>query len=326
MAFSHKPCFSAYSIPSYWRNTAFIAPEETNLGRLEANSTLSFPVELKQIIRYNIPADRFEMRDDKDPNTVIFLPDVNDTARWENGPDYIVVDSQDVTEQWYYKFKPEGSIEFSYCYKNRTRYDYVYNGTFDNGTEVPVNVIETVDVNLTTSRKLLSSIPPPIERLYESSSSGLTTTTNVDGDGRKLVSVENPGDCLVAALCTVCEMLWSEQKKKKKKKKGEGGPKQHSQEERELGILAGARAAAAAANKICDTIKKYTEKKNKYQLSVGIPIPEPIKKACDALNPCKWVCPEQTNLRGTTFVSCFELDSSSFPQRTLKPCFAHLFP
>ena len=69
------------------------------------------------------------MRSDKDPNTVIFLPDINDTARWEDGPDYIVVDSQDVTEQWYYKFNPEGEIEFSYCYKNRTRYDYIYNGT-----------------------------------------------------------------------------------------------------------------------------------------------------------------------------------------------------
>jgi len=39
-----------YYIPPYWRNTAFIAPDETNLGRLEANSTLQMPVLLEQII------------------------------------------------------------------------------------------------------------------------------------------------------------------------------------------------------------------------------------------------------------------------------------
>lgn len=41
-----------FSIPEVWRDTAFIAPKERNLGRLDANSTLSFPVQLQQIIRY----------------------------------------------------------------------------------------------------------------------------------------------------------------------------------------------------------------------------------------------------------------------------------
>ena len=292
----------AFSIPPYWRNTAFIAPEETNLGRLDANSTLQLPVKLEQIIRYNLPGDRFEMRDDKDPNTVIFLPDLNDTARWEDGPDYIVVDSQDVTEQWYYKFNPEGTIHFSYCYKNRTRYDYVYNGTYDNGTEVPVNVTITVDT--TISRKLFSDIPPMIERLESSHNS----ETTMDDHGRKLVSVEDPLDCLLASACTICEMLWSEQKKKKKKKEKE----EQQQRTRDLLIppaaAAAAKAAAKVANKVCDKIKKLTEKKNKYQMGVGIPIPKPIKDACDSLNPCKWICKrglgyEESNLKGTTFVS-----------------------
>lgn len=103
-----------FSIPTYWRNTAFIAPEEKNLGRLNANSTLSFPVKLEQIIRYNVPSDRFEMRGE--PNSVVFLPDANDTDRWENGPDYIVVDDSDLS-QWYYKFDADGAILFSYSYR-----------------------------------------------------------------------------------------------------------------------------------------------------------------------------------------------------------------
>lgn len=170
--------------------------------------------------RYNVPGDRFEMRSDENPNTVIFLPDANDTSRWENGPDYVVVDADDSLTQWYYKFKPDGGIDFSYCYKNKTLYEYVYNGTEYNGTEVVVDVIITSDTNITTSRRrqLLSKVPPPLERLqpmqYDSSNSN---EANVE---RKLVSVENPGDCAKAAACMICELIWGEQKKKIRRRLG----------------------------------------------------------------------------------------------------------
>ncbi len=243
------------------------------------------------------------MRDDKDPNTVVFMPDANDTSRWENGPDYIVVDSQDVTEQWYYKFNPDGSIDFSYCYKNQTRYDYVYNGTFDNGTEIPVDVIITVDTNLTTTRKLFSIIPPQIEPLDSSSLEMIPT--NVDSDGRRLFSVENSEDCLLAALCTFCEMFWSKQKEKIKSKAEAGTEQNDSHEGRELFVPAALRSAVAVAIKICDKISELLGKIN--QFSEVIPIPLSVQKVCDALDPCKWFCPPQTNyFDGTTFVSCFD--------------------
>ena len=55
------------------------------------------------------------------------------------------------------------------------------------------------------------------------------------------------------------------------------------QERRDLGAVAVAREAVAGAIKVCDTIKKYTEKKNKYQFSVGIHLPKPIKDAVSRL-------------------------------------------
>ena len=50
-------------LPDYWENVAFITPEKTNLGQLPANSTLSLPVEIVHINRYEIPPDRAELRD-----------------------------------------------------------------------------------------------------------------------------------------------------------------------------------------------------------------------------------------------------------------------
>jgi hypothetical protein len=58
-----------FTVPYYWENVAFIVPEGEegedtgrgqvqNLGRLEANSSLSFPIEVKQIARYSLPPNR----------------------------------------------------------------------------------------------------------------------------------------------------------------------------------------------------------------------------------------------------------------------------
>lgn len=281
-----------FSVPSYWRNTAFIAPKERNLGRLSANSTLSFPVKLEQIIRYDVPSNRFELRGE-DPNTVVFLPDLNDTEWWESGPDYIMIDGDDVTNQWYYKFDSEGIMIFSYCYNNRTRYDYVYNGTVVNGTEIAVDVIVTPDINLTTSRMLSNEMPPPIQPLRD-------IIDAKDESGRNLLSINNPEDCLLAVACILCELFVEEFKKKRT----DSSPKENSPKEdstrRELWVTVAARAIATAI-KICDTIDKYTSIA-KYGFKVGIPLPGPVSDICNALNPCKWFCPKPTNIGGSTVV------------------------
>jgi hypothetical protein len=284
-----------FTLPNYWHNTAFIAAEKRNLGRLPANSTISFPVELRQIIRYAVPSDRVELRDENDPNTVLFIPDVNDTERWESGPDYIMIDGNDPTKQWFYKFNSEGAIVFSYSYSDRTRYDYVYNGTFVNGTEIPVDVIVTPGTNLTVSRKLFE-IALPVERMEHS--------PDRYEAGRKLVSVENPGDCLIAAACIICDLFWGEMKEKRGKRDLIGSPSgtvAKRSRGRDLYAAAAVGAAVRGAIKVCDTIKKYTEV-GKLGFSVGIPLPAPVSTICDLVDPCKWFCPNATDLGGCTEV------------------------
>jgi hypothetical protein len=50
-------------LPAFWENVAFITPKTKNLCRLKANSTLSFPVGVSQINRYEIPQNMIEMQD-----------------------------------------------------------------------------------------------------------------------------------------------------------------------------------------------------------------------------------------------------------------------
>ncbi len=242
-----------------------------------------------------MPGDRVELRDENNPNTVLFIPDVNDTERWEAGPDYIMIDGDDPTKQWFYKFNAEGGIVFSYSYSNRTRYDYVYNGTFENGTEIPVDVIITSGTNLTASRKLLG-IPLPIRSV------GQMAARNKDS--RKLVSVESPGDCLIAAACIICDIFWGEMKERRGLRQLSSRTLVSEIEKsrtRELNAVAVAGVAIRGAIKICDTIKKYSEV-GKFGFSVGIPLPAPVSTICDIVDPCKWFCPAATNLGGCTEV------------------------
>ena len=37
---------------------------------------------------------------------------------------------------------------------------------------------------------------------------------------------------------------------------------------------------------------------------MGVPVPSPVKDICDAINPCKWVCPKPTNLGGCATYEC----------------------
>lgn len=164
-----------------------------------------------------------------------------------------------------------------------------------NGTEVSVDVIITSDTNLTTSRKV-SEIPQSIERIEH--------MTSRSESGCKLVSVESPGDCLVAAACIICDVFWGDMKKKIRRRELISIPSDavtKDPRQRELNAVSVGRATVAGAIKVCDTIKKYTEM-GKFGVSVGIPLPAPVKTVCDNLNPCKWFCPKASNLRGCTEV------------------------
>ena len=170
---------------------AFITPDENNLGRLPANSSLSFPVEVIPFRRYNVPAGWVELRG-QDPNNVVFTPE--DPVVGE-GLEFLMIGADDPSSQWYYKFAgnnsdtyDEGDVVFSYSYKDRVRYDYVYNGTFDNGTAIPVDVIVTNNTNLTIfTRRLFEGLPQPLVE-------------------RHLVQIDNPWACAQLAACIACKL------------------------------------------------------------------------------------------------------------------------
>lgn len=165
-----------WKVPPFWENYAFITTDDKNLGRLPANSSLSFPVEVKPFIRYNIPTGWVELRGE-DPDNIVFTPE--DPAL-DTGLEFIVIGADNPGKQWYYKFDQDNVMIYSYSYDDRTRYDYVYNGTFLNGTEIPVDVVITNNTNLTTTRRLFEGLPLPLERR---------------------LGIENPLDCALLALC-----------------------------------------------------------------------------------------------------------------------------
>ena len=170
-------------LPAFWENVAFITPKRKNLGRLNANSTLSFPVEVSQINRYEIPQNMTEMRDPLNPNNVVFLPLIED-ARWDTGLDLISINAENPTKPWYYKFNTNGTIEFVYSYSDRTRYDFIY----DNGTKIPSDIIITNKTNLTDTRKLSVDVPPPVLE--------------------RRLGIVDFGDCVDLFACLTCKMAW----------------------------------------------------------------------------------------------------------------------
>ncbi|KAL3790397.1 hypothetical protein ACHAW5_008354 [Stephanodiscus triporus] len=170
-------------LPAFWENVAFITPKTKNLGRLSANSTLSFPVEVSQINRYEIPQNMTEMRDPLNPNNVFFLPVIDD-ARWDTGLDFISISASNPTKPWYYKFDTNGRIDIVYRYSDRTRYDFIY----DNQTKIPSDIIITNNTNLTDTRKLSVDVPPPVLE--------------------RRLGIVNFSDCVDLFACITCKMLW----------------------------------------------------------------------------------------------------------------------
>lgn len=248
---------------------AFITPDENNLGRLPANSSLSFPVEVIPFRRYNVPAGWVELRG-QDPNNVVFTPE--DPVVGE-GLEFLMIGADDPSSQWYYKFAgnnsdtyDEGDVVFSYSYKDRVRYDYVYNGTFDNGTAIPVDVIVTNNTNLTIStRRLFEGLPQPLVE-------------------RHLVQIDNPWACAQLAACIACKLYLGKLK------------------------YVGAALKAinnSPVGKVCEKIGKYTSV-GKFGVSVSIiPTPKPVSDVCDSplFDPCKLVC-ESENIGGCATYEC----------------------
>jgi hypothetical protein len=191
------------------------------------------------------------MRDEKNPNTIVFAPR-DDDPKWDTGPDFIVIDAEEPTKQYYYKFDPNNVMLFSYSYSDRTRYDYVYNGTFDNGTEIPVAVIATNNTNLTIGRRLVD-VPPAVEPLLDVT---FTNQHSVDQQAihERRLGIENPLSCAAAAACMLCEIAY-----------------------------------ARYSSPLCDSVKKYT--KGKFGIGIT-PKPlsdvcdtlNPCRYVCERLN------------------------------------------
>lgn len=269
-----------FYVPDHWGDTAFMTPKENNLGRLHANSSLSFPVKLVKIFRYSVPSDRFELRDENNPNNVVFIPAIDDSQKWEMGPDIIAVNGENPANQWYYKFNSEGALIFSYSYSDHTRYDFVYNGTVVNDTEIPVDVVVTHPTH-PAQRQLLDDIPKPIVPRQKSNS----YKKNIGQ--RNLLEIEAPLDCLQALACTLCEALWS--KVKKGIQVSNGVPSS-------VGI---ALKAVEGVITMCDAVKKVTSY-SKYGFAAGM-TPDILVPICNTVNPCKWFC-KSTNFGGCTGV------------------------
>ena len=94
-------------------------------GDLPANSTISFPVFVEQIQRFDLPDDRAELRPFEGiPNYAIFLPRASD-PRWDIGPDMLIV-PEDLSKQWYVKLDGDGEVEYYFSYAENTLFEMVY--------------------------------------------------------------------------------------------------------------------------------------------------------------------------------------------------------
>ena len=194
-----------WSIPSFWGRWAFLPHGEFNVGSLPANSTLSFPVEVSPIKRFQLPEDRAELRGDT--NDIMFVPR-SDDPKYEEGIDMIMIPEGNELDQWYAKFEANGNIDFYYSYANGSMYEFVYDGN-----ETVIDVIITHDVNFTgteRNRRHLLSIPDKVELLNENERNDQASITEIDSNGsRKLFEIIEPVDCLIAIGCEVCRSVVS---------------------------------------------------------------------------------------------------------------------
>ena len=285
----------------YWENVAFITPNTKNLGRLPANSTLSLPVDIVQINRYNIPQNRTEMRNPSSPNDVIFLPSIDD-SRWLTGLDLISISAKNPTKQMYFKFDIDNALEFVYSYSDETRYDFTYNGVDTNGMKIPSNIIITNNSTLTETRRLFVEVPPSVFEL---------------GNERKLGQIE---DCANIAICLACEAAWAYigfgGRVAGAAAKGVLNSKVGKETLERLQNSEAAQKAGKAYGQMCNQLGKWKEFAE-VQIVPGVSVeiaetPAVLDWMCpdvggiidDLLDPCKYVCRRETVGGGCTQYNC----------------------
>lgn len=196
-----------WSVPAYWRRWAFLPSGKVNVGRLSANSTVTFPIEVKALKRFRLPDDRAELRN---VNDIIFVPRADDPA-YDKGIDMIMIPDGNEVDQWYAKFKANGDADFYYSYAERTMYEFVYDG---NQSFVDILTIPNSNLNSTeTYTRRLASIPDaiPLDDHFRNSPGGNDANTmEIESNGlRNLVEIdiENPSDLLKAFGCEYCRAV-----------------------------------------------------------------------------------------------------------------------
>ena len=283
----------------YWENVAFITPDTKNIGRLPANSTLSLPVDVVQINRFNIPQNRTEMRNPLSPNDVIFLPSIDD-ARWLTGLDLISISAKNPTKQMYFKFDINNALEFVYSYSDQTRYDFIYNGVDTNGTKIPSNIIITNNTNLTETRRLFDDVPPSVFEL---------------GNERRLGQIE---DCANFAICQACEAAWAYVGGRVAGAAGKVvlNSKVGKETLERLQNSEAAQKAGKVYEQMCNQLDKWKEFAEVQIIpGVGVEIAETpaiLDWMCpdiggiidDLFDPCKYVCRRETVGGGCTQYEC----------------------
>jgi len=254
-----------WSVPTHWRDKAFVPSGEFNVGRLPANSTITFPIEVVPIKRFQLPDDRAELR--VDTNDILFVPRADD-PKYDDGIDMIMIIDGNELDQWYVKFEANGNIDFYYSYANGSMYEFIY----EDGNETILDIIITHDVTNFTgterNRRRLLSIPEEVKVSSENENDDQTSIAGMDSDGsRNLFQIEKPLDCLIFIGCEYCSAVVGSKLKK-------------------------------VTPKICALGKKDLAP------GVSIGVPTPWDKICGKLNPCNWVCPSSTPFRACTSFEC----------------------
>ena len=202
-----------YSWPTYWENAAFILPEDEDnnsrvrtIGDIPANSSVTFPVKIEQIVRFAIPEGRAELR--SSTNDVLFVPEGEDSS-WETGPDFIVAPAEDpINGQMFVQLDENGTMVYLYEFATGDLHRIIYQY---NETEGDLDVIGVDIIRNTT-------LPEDGEgrRLVESlETNSLQSLVTSNSQSRELLSVDNPLDCLQFGACIACQIAAAKYKAKK---------------------------------------------------------------------------------------------------------------
>lgn len=137
--------------PRFWNNVEFLLPESLNrngpdesydleLGDIEANSSISVPVEVVRNTFIEVPADRYLERVGRGGILWLF----NDDPRWvsEPGPSFIVIPHDETDNRIFVQQNLDSTIRSIYYFSNRTLITPLYNLDGD-----MVDAIETLNVD-----------------------------------------------------------------------------------------------------------------------------------------------------------------------------------